>query len=219
MAWSWNRIVWVLVLAFAALVAAEVFGRRGAAGNFDAAAARLEGAEPAAARLEGAKPAGAIAPGTVHLSEILGGAGPRLGRSRTRTRQSGWRSQGISAQEPPALVITGSQAVAWQRSVGRTVSGLSLNNPGDTVRLFQIARADTVEVDAHRNGSIEGASDRSTGRWATSPDSWTLFDALNRYTGSGRPQGTGCAPTPGGPNTCAIGVTGTSWGAIKRLYR
>ena len=43
MAWSWNRIVWVLVLAFAALVTSEVFG------------------------------ATAISTGTIRLSEILAG--------------------------------------------------------------------------------------------------------------------------------------------------
>jgi hypothetical protein len=57
------------------------------------------------------------------------------------------------------------------------------------------------------------------GRLGSQGDEWTLFDSLNRYTGSGTPQGTGCAPTPGGVNGCATGVSSTTWGAIKRLYR
>jgi len=33
------------------------------------------------------------------------------------------------------------------------------------------------------------------------------------------PHPTGCAPTPGGINGCTTDVTGTTWGAIKRLYK
>src|SRR5439155_27108661 len=47
----------------------------------------------------------------------------------------------------PVGLVTGRQAEDWQRSVGRTVSGLSLNNPGDTVILFRIDATDTTPVD------------------------------------------------------------------------
>ncbi len=116
-------------------------------------------------------------------------------------------------------LITGSAAVAWQRSQGLTTAGLSLNNSGDTIFLFQISGADTITVDSHAYGSIEGGSDRSVGRSGTQSEDWILFDSLNRYTGSGTPAGTGCAPTPGGINGCTTGVEATTWGAIKKLYR
>ena len=74
-------------------------------------------------------------------------------------------------------------------------------------------------VDAHTYGSIEGGSDRSVGRAVTQAEGWILFDSLNRYTGSGTPAGTGCAPTPGGLNGCTTDVSATTWGVIKRLYR
>jgi hypothetical protein len=116
------------------------------------------------------------------------------------------------------LVVMGSAAEDQPRALGRTVSGLSLNNAGDTVYLFRVSAADTVAVDARTYGSIEGASDRSVGRLGAD-GTWALFDALNRYTGSGDPQGTGCAPTPGAVNGCTTDVTKTTWGRIKRSFQ
>jgi hypothetical protein len=115
------------------------------------------------------------------------------------------------------LLVSGSAAVAWQRSQGLTTSGLSLNNSGDTVFLLHVVGADTTTEDIHAYGSIEGGSDRSVGRAQT--ETWILFDGLNPYAGSGNPAGTGCMPTPGASNACATDVESTTWGAIKRLYR
>jgi len=116
-------------------------------------------------------------------------------------------------------LVTGSAAVAWQHAQGITAAGLSLNNSGDTVYLIRIVGPDTTTVDSHTYGSIEGGSDRSVGRSSSIGEDWILFDSLNRYTGSGTPPGTGCAPTPGGINGCTTDVTGTTWGAIKQLYK
>jgi hypothetical protein len=113
-------------------------------------------------------------------------------------------------------LVTGSAALDWQRAVGRAATGLSLNNAGDTIRLFRVSATDTVEVDTKSYGSIEGGSDRSVGRLG---EGWVLFDALNRYTGSGEPKGSGCAPTPGGENGCPTATSQTSWGWIKATYR
>ncbi len=99
------------------------------------------------------------------------------------------------ALAPGALrLVLGSEAVAWQRSLGLSASGLSLNNSGDTVFLLRVTGVDTTVVDMHGYGSIEGGSDRSVGHASTGSEDWILFDALNRYTGSGTPTGTGCAP-------------------------
>lgn len=118
------------------------------------------------------------------------------------------------------VLVTGQDALDWQRAQGRTATGLSLNNAGDTVRLFRVEAADTIQVDAKTYNSIEGGSDRSAGRLDPLLDaSWALFDALNPYGGSGEPQGTGCPPTPGLANGCTSDVRETTWGAIKRLYR
>ena len=235
---SWQRVVWALVLAMAVAVGASVF-----------AAKRAESAPGAAhgagAVVEG-RPAGPALGPTVLLSEIL--AGPardwdldgafdargdewvevqntnaaatameefRLADADTTVRYA------FSGSLAPGeiFLVTGSAAVAWQRSVGRTVTGLSLNNAGDTVFLLRVAGTDTTVVDAHAYGSIEGASDRSTGRADWVSEAWALYDGLNPYTGSGTPSGTGCPPTPGGPNGCSTDVGSTTWGAIKRLYR
>jgi len=117
------------------------------------------------------------------------------------------------------LLVTGQQAVDWQRSQGRSATGLSLNNAGDTVRLFRVSEVDTVQIDAKVYNSIEGASDRSAGRLDPALDSWSLYDALNPYNGAGEPKGTGCPPTPGVPNGCTTGTRRTTWGVIKDLYR
>ena len=116
-------------------------------------------------------------------------------------------------------LVLGSAAVAWQRSLGLTTAGLSLNNSGDTVYLLHVTGTDTTVVDSHAYGSIEGGSDRSVGRASTQSEDWILYDSLNRYTGSGTPPGSGCAPTPGGVNGCTTDVSATTWGAIKKLYR
>ncbi|HSQ58833.1 MAG TPA: lamin tail domain-containing protein [Acidobacteriota bacterium] len=113
-------------------------------------------------------------------------------------------------------LVTGTFAVAWQRALGRPVTGLSLNNAGDTVFLFRVTEADTIVADQKTYNSIEGATDRATGRFG---DGWALFDALNKYTGSGEPKGTGCPPTPAGANGCTTPVSQTSWGWIKDAYR
>jgi hypothetical protein len=106
----------------------------------------------------------------------------------------------------------------WQRAQSRTVSGLSLNNSGDIVRLFRIEGPDTVEVESKTYNTIEGATDRSTGRLGPT-DTWVLFDGLNRYSGSGTPAGTGCNPTPGVVNDCPTATEKTTWGKIKTRFR
>jgi len=116
-------------------------------------------------------------------------------------------------------VVYGIQAVDWQRANGRSVAGLSLNNSGDTVRLWHIVGPDTVLVDAYAYKSHEGANDRSTGR---EPDggAWALFDGLDPYTGSLDPGPTGCAPSPGDPNLChASRAEPVTWGRLKSIYR
>jgi hypothetical protein len=116
-------------------------------------------------------------------------------------------------------VLYGADASQWQRDNGRTVTGLSLNNAGDTVRLWRIVGPDTVEVDAYTYKSHESGSERASGRL---PDggSWSLFDALNPYTGSAEPAGNGCAPSPGTTNQCgSTPVEPTTWGRVKSTYR
>jgi hypothetical protein len=116
-------------------------------------------------------------------------------------------------------VVYGIQAVDWQRANGRSVAGLSLNNSGDTARLWRIVGPDTVLVDAYAYKSHEGGNDRSTGR---EPDggAWSLFDGLDPYTGSLLPGSTGCFPTPGAENSCPVTRTeAVTWGKLKSIYR
>src|SRR5262249_12883925 len=108
------------------------------------------------------------------------------------------------------LLVTGKMSEDWERAAGPTATGLRLHNSGDTVILFRLSGPDTVAIDRKTYNSIEGGSDRSTGRMGDNPVSWTLFDGLNKYTGSGQPTGTGCSPTPGRVNDCPTSVTGTT---------
>ena len=226
---TWESVVWALVIAIAVVVGAVT--ARGAG------SAAIVGLAPAA---------GSAASGGVRLNEIL--AGPARdwdGDGIYDAKSDEWveiQNAGAAALPLDELRLTdadrtvrfalsgtlapgavrlvlGSEAVAWQRSLGLSTSGLILNNSGDTVYLLRVAGVDTSVVDLHAYGSIEGASDRSVGRVSTGGEDWILFDALNRYTGSGTPAGTGCAPTPGGANGCTTDVRETTWGAIKRLYR
>jgi len=116
-------------------------------------------------------------------------------------------------------IVFGLEAVEWQRATGRTISGLSLNNSGETVRLFLAMGADTVMVDAYGYRSHEAVTDRASGR---RPDggAWAPFDGLNVYTGSLEPASTQCLPTPGAANQC--GPTPAhpgTWGRLKATYR
>ena len=221
---SWEKIVWMLVFVMAVAVAAGMLG----AGQAEAAVAEAVAAEALRLGEVLAGPArdwdgdGVFDAKNDEWVEIANAGGAALALDEYRVADADttirYAFSGTLAAGA-VLLVTGSQALAWQRSVGRTTSGLSLNNAGDTVFLLRVAGGDTTVVDEHKYGSIEGASDRSTGRADSASDTWILFDALNPYTGSGTPSGTGCPPTPGGPNGCTTDVGMTTWGAIKRLYR
>ena len=117
------------------------------------------------------------------------------------------------------LLVTGAMSVAWERATGHPVFGLSLGNTGDSVLLWSVVGGDTTLVDSYTYKSHESAADRASGR---TPDggSWKLEDGLNPYTGTATPSGTGCPPTPGGPNNCGItAVRREAWGRVKALYR
>lgn len=121
-------------------------------------------------------------------------------------------------------VFFGSQAVAWQQETGATVAGLALNNSGDRVVLLRtVAGSDPLafeDVDDVDYTSHQVADDRSCG-WSVQRDQWLLFDALNPYTGTLEPAGSGCAPTPGAPNLCdsSVDVQDSSFGELKATYR
>ena len=117
------------------------------------------------------------------------------------------------------LLVTGAMSVAWERATAHPVFGLSLGNSGDGVLLWKVTGTDTTLVDGYTYKAHEAAADRATGR---TPDGseWKLEDQLDPYTGTVPPPGTGCAPTPGAPNTCGVvGTKAMSWGRVKALYR
>lgn len=212
---TWGTVVWLLVIAVAAAVA------------FRFAPARAQAPLGLALNEVLAGPArdwngdGAFDARKDEWAEIWNaGAGPvDLGLYRLADGDSTIRYEfsGVLPAGAVALVL-GSTAEDQQRALGRSVTGLSLNNAGDTVLLFRVEGSDTVLVDSRRYGSIEGASDRSVGRIGDA-GTWVLFDGLNKYTGTGEPKGSGCNPTPGGSNGCPSDAIGTTWGKIKALYR
>lgn len=118
------------------------------------------------------------------------------------------------------IVVYGSDAQAWQSDNGFPTLGLSLNNTGDTVFLYRIEGSDTLAADSYAYVSHEVLDDRSTGRMPESVYEWRVFDALNPYTGTKTPLGTGCLPSPGAVNACEplVPVEETTWGAIKELF-
>jgi hypothetical protein len=115
-------------------------------------------------------------------------------------------------------VVFGSESVAWEEANALGSAGLSLNNAGDEVRLWEVAGTDTILIDHYTYASFEVLNDRSTGRMPDGADTWHVFDALNPYSGTTPPLGTGCNPTPGQSNICATPVEPVSWGRVKRIY-
>lgn len=119
-----------------------------------------------------------------------------------------------------SLLVTGAASLQWQADNAAGTSGLSLNNSGDLVELWSApvggteVLVDSVQVPAHAAGS-----DRSMA-WLEGTQSWILHDGLNPYGGDLVPTGTGCAPSPGLPNTCSAGVplAGSSVGRLKAVY-
>ncbi len=120
-----------------------------------------------------------------------------------------------------AIVIYGSQSVAWQQTHGHSSYGFRLSNDGDTVVLWQIAGGDTLLVDTHTFNTYEADDDRSTGRNPDGIGDWEIFDGLNPYGGSTPPFGNGLDPTPGLPNAGdpPVNAMGVTWGEVKSLFR
>ncbi len=117
-------------------------------------------------------------------------------------------------------VVYGSESVAWERANGFPAFGLSLNNDGDTVFLYDLQTGDTVIVDQTTYRTFQVLDDRSTGRSPDGDGPWVVFDGLNPYQGNTPPLGTGCTPSPGAANCLPqVPVEDTTWGAIKELYR
>lgn len=121
-------------------------------------------------------------------------------------------------------IFYGSEAVAWQTDMGMTTSGFSLNNGGDLVQLVRPFNGPdgpdwelmfAISYDDH-----EAEDDRSCG-FNTELSDWLLFDAINPYGGDLEPVGSGCAPSPGEPNTCQdqVGADTHSFGQVKLIYR
>jgi hypothetical protein len=117
------------------------------------------------------------------------------------------------------FVVYGSESVAWEVAEGVSTVGLSLNNGGDTVRLWQLAGAETLLVDEYTYAAHEAEDDRSTGRVPDNTGTWVLFDSLNPWTGAAPPASTECPPTPGDGNHCPTAIEGTTWTSLKGLFR
>ena len=116
-------------------------------------------------------------------------------------------------------LVTGKMSYDWEKATGQPAYGLSLGNSGDSVILWRVMGADTVQVDGYTFKSHEAAADRSVGR-SVDTGQWQLFDGLDPYTGTLMPAGNTCSPTPGEPNVCSVSpVHPSTWGALKAAYR
>lgn len=116
-------------------------------------------------------------------------------------------------------VYYGSDVVAWQAANGVAQFGLSLNNAGDTVTLYEVNGADISVADARQYTTAEIADDRSLGRMPGGTGDWVIFDGLNPYNGPQPPVPTGCMPSPGAAVSCPTPTEASSWGRVKSLYR
>jgi hypothetical protein len=100
---------------------------------------------------------------------------------------------GLSGTLAPGehLFITGEHAVDWESANSFPAVGLSLNNSGDTVSLFQVAGGATTLVESYDYTSSD--TDVSVGRLPDATGAFAAFDALAEG-------GAGPQPTPGGAN-------------------
>jgi hypothetical protein len=154
--------------------------------------------------------------------EIVNVGGTTVDLSRFRlTDESGgtdWRFVLGGTLAPGAVrLVTGAEVSAWQTANGVGNFGLSLNNGGDTVYLYEVVGSDTLVADSQAYGSVEVADDRAVGRQPSGTGAWVLFDGLNPYSGSTY-VATGCRPSPGAVIECTTPVETSSWGAVKNLY-
>jgi hypothetical protein len=123
-----------------------------------------------------------------------------------------------------AAVFYGSHALAWQEEAGQTAAGLSLNNGGDRVVLLRTVAGTSPlqyeDIDAVDYTDHQAEDDRSCG-WNEDRDQWLLFDGLLPYGGSLDPAGTGCLPSPRGPNACGeqVAARDASLGSVKAAFR
>jgi len=120
-----------------------------------------------------------------------------------------------------AVVVYGSQSLAWQEAHGESQYGFRLGNDGDTVLLWQVAGGDSILVDSHVFNTYEAEDDRSTGRNPDGIGEWQIFDGLNPYGGTVEPLGNGLDPTPGLPNSGTpppVAAEDGTWGGVKRLF-
>ncbi|MBN1163180.1 MAG: lamin tail domain-containing protein [Candidatus Krumholzibacteriota bacterium] len=131
-----------------------------------------------------------------------------------------WR-YGFTGFLPPGavMVVYGSDSRAWEETNGLPVYGLSLNNDGDRLSLYQLEGADTVLVDTILYTGKAVGDDRSIGRNINAPGEWVVFDAYNPCPDNSIPAGNGCVPTPGLVNNCTTGAEPVSWGRIKNENR
>jgi len=115
-------------------------------------------------------------------------------------------------------IVYGSDSVVWEGAQGLGSAGLSLNNAGDAVNLWQVAGPDTILVDTYTYLPHEVLDDRATGRLPDGIGPWRIFDARNPYSGMTPPLGTGCNPTPGGVNGCPTAISPATWTQVKQRF-
>jgi len=115
-------------------------------------------------------------------------------------------------------VFYGADVVAWQTANGVSAFGLSLNNSGDTVYLYQVTAVDTSVVDSYPYATNQVKDDRSVGRYPDGGGTWAIFDGLNPYNGTDYPVASGCLPSPGAVSNCPTPVKTSSWGQVKSKY-
>jgi hypothetical protein len=115
-------------------------------------------------------------------------------------------------------VYNGAEVVAWQNANGVSAYGLSLNNGGDTVYLYQINGTDTSVVDSYTFATVQVADDRAVGRVPDGGDTWAIFDALNPYNGGDYAVASGCRPSPGIRSTCPTPAEASTWGRMKSKF-
>jgi hypothetical protein len=129
-----------------------------------------------------------------------------------------WRYEFTGVLAPNAVqVVYGRQSYDWETANGFPAFGLRLGNTGGELLLFRMDAGVATLVDCYAYADHEADDDRSSGRGPDGGPTWLLFDALNPWTGSAQPAGSGCLPSPGLRMSCPTPTVTVTWSRIKSV--
>ena len=138
---------------------------------------------------------------------------------RIADADTSWRMELSGTLAPHARrLVYGLESYNWEKATHHSAFGLSLNNTGDSVRLWRWSPTDSSQVDVYTYNALSAGADRSVGRFPDGAPTWKLFDELNAVPAGSDPPGTHCSPSPGTANGCVTAIDVKTWGSMRLRF-